>query len=560
MNRPVCLAIPRRDLMETYSASRSAALIALALFASTAAAQGTARLEGRWDLPVGSEAERYARVAELAGLVPWRGWTLRPIAIDDSVGLGVSSSHPWADAWRGDRGGLAGGRRWLRPSGVVAANTAFPFEVIPGPAWAGRGLTVQASGGLLARYGRLRIELSPTVFVAQNAAFDLAPNNQTGSGALRDARYPSNIDAPQRMGRGRYARVDLGNSSLSLDAGGVAIGLSNAAQSWGPARDYPIVLSGQSGGFPHAFVATASPASIGIGTVAARLVAGAVPQSGFAAPTGLASRWGTGAVLAIAPKGAPGLELGIARFLTGLSTTGIPGPGDLLRVFHTELNVANDDVVEEDQLGSVFFRWAIPGSRLEVYSEYSRGDYAVQLRRFIQNPDHAAAYVVGLQRGWQSGAGRVRAVHFEVVNAEISSANRRERGVRTDSGYVLDRPRPPYTHSRQVYGHTNRGLFLGSAEAYGGSAWRLGLDDYAARGRTSFGLERRLRLDWLPGPTFVDLPHADVIYAARAEWMRFAGDRELSLTVIPMLNLNRNMEIGRDQFNLSVAFGVRGLR
>ena len=75
------------------------------------------------------------------------------------------------------------------------------------------------------------MQFAPVFFVAQNQAFALAPNGETGNAQFGDARFPTIIDAPQRFGARPYARLDPGNSTISLDLSRVLVGVSTAAQS-----------------------------------------------------------------------------------------------------------------------------------------------------------------------------------------------------------------------------------------------------------------------------------------------------------------------------------------
>src|SRR5581483_5198491 len=103
------------------------------------------------------------------------------------------------------------------------------------------------------------------------------------------------------------------------------------------------------------------------------------------------------------------------------------------------------------------------------------------------------------------------------------------------------------------------GLILGSPEAYGGAAWRLGIDAFSSSGRRSVGLERSLRFDWLPGVVAGAAPaHPDIIYALRVEMMTFHRRADLGFTVIPAVDLNRNMVANHDVFNLTTALTLSG--
>ena len=288
----------------------------------------------------------------------------------------ADGEHPWRSRWQADSGARQSAWRFLRPGAKAVYNSAFPVQANDGPAWTGRGMTVALQGGLAVEFGRLRLQVAPIAFLAQNQAFSLAVNGLTGDARFRDARFPSTVDAPQRFGDRAYGRLDPGNSTASLDVGRVMLGVSTAAQSWGPAQDFPLLLSANSGGFLHAFVATRSPLNLGILDLHARLIAGRLTQSDFS-PTTVASgnRWASAIALVFVPHGADGLELGFTRFIEGPSERGIPTPARIARLFSTGLSgkaerTGLNDALE-NQLASVFARWTFPRAGVEVYGDIS---------------------------------------------------------------------------------------------------------------------------------------------------------------------------------------------
>jgi hypothetical protein len=533
--------------------------LAVPIVARAAAAQGPSRLDLGGDLAVGGEAERYLRILQLAKLSPQQPWSIRPAFAQSTAGfVSMGVDHPWKERWSARDSSRTASIRLLRPSAKLVYNSAFPFGDNRGPAWDGRGLTAEVQAGVSARWWRFRAQIAPVAFVAQNLAFPLAPNGLTDSGRFADARFPRKIDAPQRFGERAYRRIDAGQSTVSLDLPGASVGVSTAAQSWGPAQDYPLVLSPTSGGFLHAFVATRTPVNLWLFRLHARLIAGRLSQSEFSPVTSdPTDRWATALAVVAMPRGITGLELGVARFIQGPSASGVPTVRDLHRLVSGGLSHTGElNAESENQFASVFFRWAVPAAGVELYGELSREDFSLDFRRFLQYPDDLSAYVLGLQRVLSSSTSRVRVFRAEVVNAEASPSNRGERG---GSEHRLTDPLPPYLHSTVLQGHTNRGLFLGSPEAYGGAAWRVGVDQYTVRGRWSVGLERTLRLDWLPGSTAsIGDVHPDVLYGVRIEAVRFAGARDYTLSVVPAIDLNRNLVRGHDVSNVNAAFTIRG--
>ncbi|HYW06055.1 MAG TPA: hypothetical protein VE913_03810, partial [Longimicrobium sp.] len=225
---------------------------ALVLAATPAAAQTAQRADLRGELFVGSEAENYLRVLQVsggAGMYPWSVRGLAPTEVDRV--LPADAEHPWGRVRRLQRD-TAGERRshLVRPQLRLVFNSTRPYGQNDGPVWAGRGATVVVEGGVTGRWGPLSASLVPTAFIAQNADFELAPIAPEAPPFAAPTSFDQ-IDYPQRFGNGSYARVDPGESTVRLDARGIAVAVSTASQQWGPAADLPILLGNNAGGFPH---------------------------------------------------------------------------------------------------------------------------------------------------------------------------------------------------------------------------------------------------------------------------------------------------------------------
>lgn len=540
-------------------ARRVVALLLIAVTPLTpVAAQTGARVDVGGDMQAGGEAERYVRALQLSGIAKPTGWTIRAAgSLPDKLSL-LLDEHPWQNRFASDSGRRGFRLRLLRPGARLIYNSAFPTAGGDGPTWAGRGVTGELRGGVRADFGVAHLQIAPVLFLAENAPFRLANNGETGPRMFADSRFPLTIDAPQRFGTGRYGRVDLGNSTLSLQSRALTAGISTAAQTWGPNREYPLILSGNSGGFPHVFIGTGEPLNLKILSLHARVLTGNLSQSDFSPiDTGNTRRWASAAVVSISPRGVTGLEFGLLRFVQGISTHETPTLAQAQRVLQGAAINNADNIESENQIASVFFRWAFPGAGFEVYGEYAREDYSLDGRRFIQYPDDLRAYSFGFQRVLRAASKRLSVLRFELVNAELSSANRGERG--DPETKVLYRPFPLYLHGITRQGHTNNGLFLGSPEVYGGAGFRLGVDQFDTRGRRSLTVERSLRLDWLPGPTIAGLEvQPDVMWTLGGEAVRFKGRREFGVSVTTTIDLNRNLIQNHDVFNLRTTFSVRG--
>ncbi len=523
-------------------------------------AQGPLRLDGGGALEVGGEAERYLRALQLAGVAAPQSWTIRPVAPRWLRGAIADSVHPWQSRWVTDTTRSFIRARFLRPSVRVTWNSAVPSGDERGPVWTGRGVTADARFGFSAQLWRVHLQVAPVLFRAQNQAFALAPNGRRENGAFADPRFPWNIDAPQAFGVGAYQRIDAGNSTLSLDLPLLSVGLSTAAQSWGPGREYPLLLGGNAGGFPHVFLGTPSPVPVGIGAVHLRVIGGQLTQSAWSPmPADQAIRTATAGVFVFLPRGLTGLEVGASRFIHGISERTWPGTSAFRRLVSGGLSGTGElNQRLENQMASLFFRWQFSGARLVLFGEMFRDDYSLDRRRLIQYPDDLRTSMLGLERVLSSSATHLHTLHAELVNGELPSSNRGERGSGAERGFLS--PLPPYLHGAVRQGHTQNGLILASPVAYGGAGWRVGFDRFTTRGRRSLLAERMMRLDWRADVRGDSLVRRDIRYAVTGEMLQFVGGREVSGTVSAMMDLNRNLVPGNDVFNLRAAVSVRGWR
>jgi hypothetical protein len=530
-----------------------------AVGARMAAAQGAASSPAlrpsAVEATAGSELEQYYRVLQLDGSVPLYPWTVRefsPAELDrlrpqrpDPWGLSETSAHGASSWWS---------ISLMRPRLLNVYNTSYPFTFNDGAIWAGRGLTTSLDGGVVVRSGPLSVTVAPTIFTAQNAAFSIVNVTGSGTSPFANAQLSNEIDLPQRFGGSRYSRVTWGQSAIRLEALGIAAGVSAADQTWGPGIVSPLVLSDNAEGFPHAYIGTARPWPIGIGQLHGRVEIGELSRSVVARTDGdTARRMMAGIVASFLPRGIPGLELGASRFFhrrespSGLrfSDFSIPFQGFTSGSINggQKYDPLDPSYSPENQLASVFFRWAQPASHVEVYGEYMRNDRNYDTRDLILEPDHDAAYMLGFQKVFRRGeGGTLMSVHAEVVNAEVSHLAR----VRGQAW--------PYQHSPLTDGHTNRGQVLGAflAEQGGGGAV-AGVDWYRPEGRFGLELMRAVRAKTQGEGAPID--GWDVLHVLSAESTRRARGVELFTRAAAMIELNRNFQ--KDQGNLSLAVGVR---
>jgi hypothetical protein len=502
----------------------------------------------RHEVFAGGELERYLRVLQLSGAAPLQPWSVRGLSPREiERGFGTMSRHPWERRYRMSRATAGLHVGWVTPQAQAIFNSAFPFGADDGAVWAGRGLTSVVQGGFSLQQSALSLVIAPVLFRAENGSFDLAPGAEDDPFA--DPRFPEAIDLPQRFGDGAYTRLDPGQSTLRIDLPAITAGVSTANQTWGPGREYPILVGANAPGYPHAFVGTGSPLNVGIGRVHGRFVWGRLDQSAHSPVTsGEARRFMSGLVGVYLPRWVPGLELGAARFFHSPWPADGLEPGDFLKPLEGVLKVRleeNGVSAQDNQLASAFFRWAVPRAGFEVYGEFAREDHSYDLRDLLLEPDHNSAYMLGFSRAWTTSAERTAVVSGEVVNAEVSHLAR-------------VRPQWPfYIHQWTLQGHTHRGQIIGSPAAYGGSGVNVAVDLYHPLGRWTLEWSRLLRdrrgRYWEEG--VVERNGADVSHVLEGQVVWFRGPVDVLASAAAVYEFNRNFS--GDMFNLNATLGLR---
>lgn len=505
------------------------------------------------------EEEHYLRHLQVAGLVRRYPWSLRGFSGQESRRLAARiGTHPWSG-----RSTFTRRPRFIAPRPFSIAfwhNTAFPYGSNDGPVWAGRGATGSIEAGIHASAGPLSVVVAPIAFSAQNSSFTLLDNGLSGNQAFADGQFGTAVDRPQRFGDGAYARLDPGNSTLRVDVGPLAAGISTANMVWGPFDRYPFILGTNAPGFAHGFVGTARPLPLWLARIHGRVVWGRLEQSAYSPVEGEPTyfsvsesgtrRFASGLVAILEPRGLSGLELGVARFFhspwprSGIPSTYFRKPftGFLKRALPGTPGFPDLQGGGDNQLASAFARWLIPAARLEVYAEYGREDHSFDKRDFLQQPDHSRAYGLGVRRVVLARPSRLDGVGFELFNFQLPHLVRTGRG---EGG--------TYTHAILRQGHTSRGQLLGADVAVGtGAGFSVRWDRYVPTGRTSIALHRIVRME--RGTFFssgsIDRRATDVQYALHGERHRRLGPSDLTLGATLIRELNRNF--GDDAWGVSL--------
>jgi hypothetical protein len=420
-------------------------------------------------------------------------------------------------------------------------NSSIPFSMNEGGAWAGRGMTWLFTSGFDMQLERVRLLFAPQISISANRWWlvrdsthfppPLLPYERNGDGYMF-AWYgaPYSIDLPLRYGDVNLARLSFGQSSLSVDAKALTLGISSENEWWGPGVRNAIILSNNAPGFPHLFLRPSRPLETRLGFFEFRWLSGALYESQwFDRDPSNDVRSIAALAATLTPHRVPGLTFGFAR---SVYSTARGTGSSLFRFFDVFMRIGhpNDRPFGDstltpggrDQVYSVFARWVMPESGLETYTELGRTELPESLRDLFVYPSHTLGYTLGLQ--WNKPQGRSR-IQAEVTTLEQSSSFR-------------DRPIGSwYTSRRVIQGYTNQGQSLGAAIGPGSSsqwlawdyllpAWRGGL--YA--GRIRWNEDMRSVYNW---PKYLEYCNHDVSY--------FVGARTSAQTRLGFISADLNL-------------------
>lgn len=373
----------------------------------------------------------------------------------------------------------------IAPEFYAAHNTALPFSINDGPVWAGVGTSSRLLAGVQLAAGPLRLILAPELVRADNDYFLLrdtlrfyappVPEERRGGGFVFPwyALGPYSIDLPTRFGGRAIERLDAGQSTAMLEHRGVALGVSNENQWWGPGIRNALVLSNNAPGFPHVFIRTARPWRNRLGTVESRLLVGGLTESKYFDTTSTNDLRSISALaVTLQPRFEKNLVIGASRSVYATSKGWDRIPGRILDAFAATGRPNNRALADSalrpggrDQIFSLFARWVFPDDGFEAYTEWARLEFPVSFKDLLVAPQHSQGFTLGLQ--WARAAfrsdGRFR-IQGEVTTVE-------------QTGTFRDRPQGSfYTSRRVIQGYTQMGQPLAAGIGPGASGQWLAAD------------------------------------------------------------------------------------
>ena len=361
-------------------------------------------------------------------------------------------------------------------------NSALPWSNNDGDLWAGRGSNLHASAGFFARYRWFQLVVAPEVSSQPNEFFRLVepgierfpiPGDRSHWALPWYVNGPYSVDMPTRFGSRPIRRVSAGQSSLTIRAGAIEIGVSNENEWWGPGIGNALVLSNNAPGFPHYFLRSSRPLATRLGDIDFRWIVGGLEESPYFDTTSTNNLRSLSAIAATLTTGwHPGLTFGIARSVYATTDSWEQAAERYFDVFAGTGRPANRPLNDSslypggrDQIFSLFGRLVLPESGFEVYGEWGRTEFPSSFRDLLTAPNHTQAYTIGLQ--WRRPG--FREDDLWRMQAENTSVEQ--------SPTFRDRPLGVwYTSRRVIQGYTNRGQPLGAAVGPGSSGQNIAID------------------------------------------------------------------------------------
>lgn len=357
-------------------------------------------------------------------------------------------------------------------------STHHPYGWNDGSIIPAKGYQGQLSFGAFFKKGIISLQLRPEIVFAQNSSFPSFPSKQNDT--IWKSYYTTVlnvIDVPEKFGSRSYLKTFPGQSALRINYRKLSLGVSTENLWWGPGIRNSLLMSNNAPGFPHLSFSSLQPVTSPIGSFEWQLISGELKASGFFSDTTRkfngqplynpkedGDRYLNGMIITWQPRWTKGLFLGFSRiFYQYLSEVPCSFDGYLpvFGQFFKKKLVTEDDK-RRDQMLSFFFRLMLLKEKAELYGEFGRNDHSLDLRDFVDEPEHSRAYILGFSKIFEGRKNDVQ-LFGEITNLQIPST------------ILLRAQQSWYVHHQVRHGYTNYGQVIGAGIGPGASSQTVGL-------------------------------------------------------------------------------------
>lgn len=408
----------------------------------------------------------------------------------------VPVSGWWNRPVRGEEIEIASGMKMglQAPFIQTTVNSRFPMGENNQAAWYGRGTTTEFMGGIYLRSDYLTINFHPHIIYQEN--LDFAHPEFTFRDSEGNLRYvaeaiEARLDLPFRFGPDPFTTIDPGNSSIRVHYNSLEVGVSTEPLWWGPANRYPLIMSNNSSGVPHAFIGTRSPLKNRyMGNFQFKWMVGYPQQSEYYDGAGQNEiRFLNSINFAYNLPFLDQLTLGVTRTYHIYEDRGFDIRNALLimdplrRTRLVEVQGPDGERQRRNQMASAYMHLLLEDANAEIYGEIYREDHSFDFRDLFMQPLHNGGWMLGFQKLVFAPKADFYKVNLEFTNLTMDQLQQ----VRSQK-YM-------YTHSQIRQGHTNRGQLLGAAIGPGSNSQFLSVDAYRNSTKYGFFIQRIARND-----------------------------------------------------------------
>ncbi len=351
------------------------------------------------------------------------------------------------------------------------------------------GLQTRYTAGVALKLGRLIVDFQPEWVTTENPP-QLEIDEQHFDPDFYARYYFWNInviDLPSRFGPTTLKKYYLGQSSIKLAFDNFAIGLSNENIWWGPGLKNSLVMTNNANGFKHFTFHTIKPLRTVIGSLEAQFIAGRLDSSGVVPmenerqkrkywmgayiPKPNFDRGLMGFVVTYQPKWVKNLYIGMAGSTSYYKKTKDSTGKSMIEPYPFFVKT---DKGQSLTLGSVFFRYAMPNDKAEIYGEFGRSDKLATPFNIVGDTI-PLGFVFGIRKWLKISRSSQVELLAEVAQLQLQDAR---LILNEDAPWGFPRVNGYYTHPVVRHGYTHNGQSLGSGIGPGSNSQYLSLSWY----------------------------------------------------------------------------------
>lgn len=382
-------------------------------------------------------------------------------------------------------------------------NSHHPYNWGHGAILPAKGIQTLLSAGVHLKWGVLSVQLYPQFHYAQNLVFEEYPEDAPLGYFTHMKRSINGIDQPVRFGQDPITRVLPGNSNISLNFGGIALGVSTENLWIGPGQNNSLLMSDNAEGFLHFKLNSTKPLKTFAGNFEGiywigKLEGSDLPHFSDGSYHELLStkpddwRYFTGLSVSYNPVFLKNLYLGATRAFQVYR-------GDMRSNFRAYFpffaplpkegeGIEENVELREDQNVGVFARYLVPKAKADFYFEYSRNDHPFNWRDLILNIEHSRGYIIGFNKYFELPDGHTYGISGEMTQTQFSINNT----IRWGDG-VPNRGLGLYDNYQVKHGFTNKGENLAAGTGVSGNEYSLKIGRYNRFEEISVEVERLQR-------------------------------------------------------------------